>query len=199
MVVCLLSYWMHLRYSIYSFFGALALNVNLCFPLFSFYSTTSFCLCGYFLFYHRCSLPTFRAYGRTVISSYHAMVFRRLDFASPYALGGNIDASRVVLLCFRDARVVIFCWPFFASWRTCFLTKIFVAHKPRLARHSRYYYTVTRSHIVGHLIHVESSCRFRVIGPVLAPQPIRRFCLMPIFRVRLHLSATPPPRSRTLF
>ena len=66
-----------------------------------------------------CSLPTFRAYRRTMAFPYHVEAFHRLVFTSPYELGDDIDASRVVSLRFRESfdLPICCCWTFLAPWR----------------------------------------------------------------------------------
>ena len=98
------------------------------------YSTTSVRPCGFAsVFYRRCSLPTFRKYQRTMAFPNHVEVFHRLVPTSPYAIGDNIDSSRVIYLRFSrgitfflvaaglslSLGILPFCyWTFFASWRT---------------------------------------------------------------------------------
>ena len=91
------------------FMGALILN--LCLIVLFFYSTTSVRLCGFAsAFYRRYSLPTFRAYRRTMAFPNHVEVFHRLVPTSAYAIGDSMDAFRVISLRFSRGITSFFCW-----------------------------------------------------------------------------------------
>ena len=142
-----------------------------------FYSTTSVRLCGFAsAFYRRFSLPKFRAYRRNMTFPNH--VSHRLVSTAPYALGDNIDASRVISL--RFARGITFflvvclslplgilpfrCWAFLAS----------------LAPATWYYGILAIATVYGPMLSttgftLRAPRRFHVSGPVLTLQPICRF------------------------
>ena len=113
-VVHLLFSLVHSKYGICSFVGDLhgRLDLELVPTLFFlFYSPTNVRLRGLAsAFYRRCSLPTFRAYRRNMAFPNHVKVFHRLVPTSPYAIGDDMDAFRLISLRFSRGISSFVCW-----------------------------------------------------------------------------------------
>ena len=135
-VVCLLSplpQSMAFVRSWVIFMGALILNLCLCCSTLTQYDECS-PLWFASAFYRRDSLPTFRAYQQTMAFPNHAEVFHRLVSTSPYAIGNNMDAFRLISLRFSRGITSFLvvavglslllgihpfcCWTILVSWRT---------------------------------------------------------------------------------